>query len=71
MTPATWQAAIDESITATDAAYLADLSSNRVRRFCIEGRFPAVYLHGMGWLIHQQSFSGWLKQPRPGGRPSS
>lgn len=54
----------------THAAEVLGLCRSMVRRYCQRGDIPAMYVQGLGYLIHKNDLRRFAKQERRrGGRP--
>jgi len=64
---------MDDWLTTTEAADLAGVSPQRVRKLLDEGRFPGALLVGPAvrgvWLVPRAEFQQWASGERKPGRP--
>ena len=53
------------TITTAEAAELAGIQPQTIRRYCRQGRFECSFLIWSDrWQIDKRSFMAWLKKPR-------
>jgi hypothetical protein len=56
--------------TSAQAARRAGVSQPRIRRLCLDGRFPGAEHVGPIWLIPVREFDPWADSERKSGNPS-